>query len=662
MNMKRLPILDNVLAFVWNTLVVYAAYSLCRLTFLAVNHSLYSGTLTWGGALELMGAGLRFDTSAIFYTNALFLLLLLFPLHWKERRGYYRAVRWLYVAVNAACLYTNLIDCVYFQFTGKRTTVSVLQEFSHEGAASMAKIMLEQFAANWYLVLLAAALTWALYRLFRAPRGVAACRKPAYYAVNGAALAAFVPLFVVGMRGGATTSTRPITISNANQYADNPAESGVVLNTPFALIRTLNKRPLVTPSYMTMEEAEAVFSPVHAPADSAAFVPKNVVVLIMESFGKQHFGVYNRSLRGGAYEGFTPFLDSLVARGGALTFEYSYASGRKSIEGMPSVLSSIPNFVEPLFLTPASLDDFSGLARELGEHKGYVSAFFHGAENGSMGFQAFARATGFQRYYGRTEFDADPHYGGERDFDGTWAVWDEEFLQFYCDRMTEMREPFMTAVFTASSHTPYALPARYRGKFPRGRHPIQETVAYSDNALRLFFAKARRQPWFANTLFVITADHTSGHVDPEYRTTLGNFAVPIIFYAPGDSTLRGYDRERVVEQIDIMPTVLGYLHYDRPYIAFGKDILRTPPARSHALHWVNEFDGYEYVEGDFLLQFDQREVTRAYRFRTDPLLRDDVLATLPPDSLAAMERRLKAIVQQYMFRLNNNRLVMKNEP
>ena len=112
-----------------------------------------------------------------------------------------------------------------------------------------------------------------------------------------------------------------------------------------------------------------------------------------------------------------PFLSELAQKG--MTFEYSYSSGRKSIDGMPSVLSSIPSFVEPFFLTPASMNDLSGIAGELSRNKGYTSAFFHGAENGSMGFQAFAKATGFQEYYGRTEYNQDPRYHGDDDFDGT---------------------------------------------------------------------------------------------------------------------------------------------------------------------------------------------------------------------------------------------------
>ena len=108
-----------------------------------------------------------------------------------------------------------------------------------------------------------------------------------------------------------------------------------------------------------------------------------------------------------------------------------------------------------------------------------------------------------------------------------------------------------------------------------------------------------------------------------------------------------------------MPTVLSYLHYDQPYIAFGKDMLNGAVEESHALHWVTEFDGYEYVKGDYAVQFDGKNLTHAYRFRTDSLLQEDVLHTAPADTLQQMERELKAFVQQYMQRMNNNELVIK---
>ena len=426
--MIKKELFSNVLTLAWNLLLVYVCYTLCRLAFLFVNWDTFSGNLSWGYTLSLLGAGIIFDTTAILYSNALFILLFLLPLHWKETPSFYKGVRWIFTIVNTFFLITNLIDCVYFRFSGRRTTMTVFQEFKNEGEGNLASIFLDEFISYWYLVVFAALLSYAIYKLYRSPQNFPVKQKLSYYVVQLVTLLIAVPFTVFGMRGGMTTATRPITLSNANQYVRRPLDAGLVLNTPFSLFRTLGKTTFVTPNYLPDSEAVAVYSPIHTPTDSVAFRPMNVVVIIWEGFSKQHVGSLNPQLENGTYKGYTPFIDSLLTR--SLTFQYSYSNGRKSIDGMPSVLSSIPSFVEPFFLTPSALNDVSSVAGELTKYKGYTSAFFHGAMNGSMGFQAIARSVGFQKYFGRTEYNEDPNYNGDADFDGTWAICDEEFMQF----------------------------------------------------------------------------------------------------------------------------------------------------------------------------------------------------------------------------------------
>lgn len=648
------------LCLLLNLALVYAAYGVCRFAFLIENWSAFGQSMTWGKLADMLRGGWMFDTSAILYTNALYALLMLLPLHWRESASWRRAARWVFIVCNAVCLAANLADAVYFQYTGRRTTVTVFSEFASEH--NLGSVVGVELLRHWYLVLLFAALVWALWRFYFAPAAGshAWVRRPlrlrpalCWYGSQALMLLAYIPLTVIGMRGGATTAVRPITISNANQYVDRPLEAAVVLNTPFSLIRTVGKTVFTVPAYMTPRQLDAVYSPVHLPADSAVVRRKNVVVLIVESFGREYIGGYNKWLDGGRYKGYTPFVDSLMQH--SATWLYSYCNGRKSIDGMPSVLSSIPMFVEPFFLTPSSMNDVSGLAGEL-KHSGYHSAFFHGAENGSMGFQAFARTTGFDEYFGRTEYNSDSRFGGDSDFDGTWAIWDEPFLQFFALKMSEFRQPFVSAVFTASSHHPYVVPDEYKGVYNDGGNPIHKCIRYTDNALRRFFETARRQPWYKNTLFVLTSDHTNITDHPYYETDLGWFCSPIIFFDPSGDIKPGM-RDAIAQQIDIMPTVLGHLGYDRPYVAFGCDLLNTAPEDTWAVNYLNGV--YQYVKGDYLLQFDGERVRAVYNFRTDLLLEHNLLGRVREQR--QMERELKAIIQSYMTRMTTNALVVRGE-
>ena len=633
-------------AVVWNVALVYVCYCLARVLYLACNWSLLSPALDGNWANLLTGAWV-FDTSAIAHTNILWVVLMLLPLHLKENATYHRVLKWLWLVVNGLALVINLADIAYFPYTLRRTTTSVFREFSNEG--NLGSVMGLEALRHWYLVLAGLAMLWCLWRLYLTPRlSQPHINKKVYYPLLTIALLAAVALSVGGMRGGFSTAVRPITVSNATQYVTRPTDAALVLNTPFAMIRTIGKDVFHVPNYYPDEQSlEAVFNPIHHPADTAAMNKKNVVVIIVESFGKEYIGSLNRDLDGGRYQGYTPCVDSLIAR--SVTFTHSYCNGRKSIDGMPSILSSIPMFVEPFFLTPASMNQVTGIAGILGG-EGYQTAFFHGAQNGSMGFQAFAQATGFQRYYGRTEFEADPRYGGKDAFDGTWAIWDEPFLQYFCDQMSAMKEPFMTAVFTASSHHPFVIPKEYEGRLAEGPLAIHKCIRYTDMALGRFFERASRQPWFRNTIFVLTSDHTNMSDHPEYQTDLGGFCSPIIIFDPSEN-LQPALVDKVAQQIDILPTVMGILHYPKPYFAMGIDVLNTPADDTWAVNYLNGI--YQYVKQGLVLQWDGTRTIAVYRL-DDRLMQHNLVGKMPQQQ--AMERELKAIIQQYMARMVQDRL------
>lgn len=644
--------LAPLVAVVCNLLIAYVIYFIARVAYFFENYSIFSQGLHGKSLVEAFAGGLAFDSSAIMYTCALYIIMMLLPLHLKERRTYHKVCKWVFIVINSITLIMNLMDAVYFQFTSRRTTSTVFSEFSNEG--NLAGIIGTEMLKHWYFVLLAIVLIWLMWKLYVTPRLEAKnCRNWRYYVAIVLSLVAMVPAVIGGMRGGLAHSVRPITVSNANQYVDRPIDAALVLNTPFSIMRTLGKNVFDDPHFFDDKtQLEAIYTPVHQPDSAAVFTPKNVVVLIVESLGKEYIGAFNRDLDGGKYRGYTPFIDSLITR--SLTFKYSYANGRKSIDAMPSVLSGIPMMIEPFFLTPASMNDLSGIARQL-DDKGYITAFLHGANNGSMGFQAFARATGYKQFLGRTEYNQDPHFNGDKDYDGIWAIWDEPFLQFMASKLNGYREPFLATVFTATSHHPFKVPEQLEEQFPdEGDQPIYKCVRYTDMALRHFFEEASKQPWYNNTLFVIVADHTNQTSHDIYQTDLGFYSIPIIFFTPDGSVAPAMRDDVVMQQASIMPTVMGILGYDKPYLAFGCDIVNTPADQTWAFNYNNGI--YQFIKGDLMMQFDGNKTKAIYRYKTDPMLRNNLVGKVPEQ--AAMERELKAIIQQYMDRMNTNRLTV----
>lgn len=635
-------------ATICNLLIAYGCYILAQGCYFLENYSYFRETQF---TFDLVSGSLMFDTSAIFVTNILYVVLMLFPLHWKEQHWYQLLCKWVFVVVNALALAINLGDSVYFKYTMRRTTTTVFSEFSSEN--NLTGIFFNEIIGHWYLVLAAAIIIWGMWKLYRTPHLEAKQQTWwKYDLANLLSLALLAPFIVAGIRGGFTTAVRPITLSNANQYVSRPIDAALILNTPFSLYRSIGKNVFTVPTYYAIEkDMDAIYCPVHIPADSLQpFKKKNVVVLIVESFGREYIGALNKELDGGKYKGYTPFVDSLIAK--STTFRYSFCNGRKSIDGMPSILSSIPMFVEPFFLTPSSMNHVTGLAGIL-DKEGYHTAFFHGAQRGSMGFMAFARSTGFQEYFGREDFEQDKRFNGDKDFDGTWAIWDEPFLQYYADKMGEMKQPFMTAVFTASSHNPYVIPEKYKNIYPEEGIIIHKCIRYTDMALRKFFENAKKQPWYNNTIFVLTSDHTNLSDHKQYQTDIGGFASPIILFEPG-SNRQPEIQDKVAQQIDILPTVLGMLNYPKPYFGFGIDVLNTPKDKTWAVNYLNGI--YQYVRFGYVLQFDGNKTKAIYALE-DKFMSHNLLGKVKEQ--AQMEKEVKAIIQQYMYRMVNDKLTYK---
>lgn len=657
---RRFGLFAPLAATIINLMMVYVTYFLARLIYLAVNYSYFSQGLTFDHLIEMFGGGLVFDTSAILVTNSLYIVLMLLPCGVRRQESgvrWQQICRWVFVVINGLALAVNLCDAVYFRYTMRRTTTTVFSEFSNE--ENLGSVFLTEALNHFYLVIAFLLMVWGLYRFYCRYTLKQNYRWWHYDLACLLSLVVFIPFVVAGIRGGFTTAVRPITISNANQYVNRPIEAALVLNTPFSLYRTIGKNVFEVPQYFgSEEELEAVYSPIHnreggASDTGANMNRKNVVVLIVESFGREYIGALNKSLENGHYKGYTPHVDSLIAK--SVTFSHSYCNGRKSIDGMPSVLSGIPMFVEPFFLTPASMNEVSGIAKLLAG-EGYQTAFFHGAQRGSMGFMAFARSTGFQAYYGREDYCADSRFGGDKDFDGMWAIWDEPFLQYYGAKMSEMKEPFMTAVFTASSHHPYHVPEKYKDTYPEEGIIIHKCIRYTDMAIGRFFDYASKQPWYQNTIFVLTSDHTNLTDHAYYETDLGGFCSPIIIFEPGNTERQAEIQDKIAQQIDIMPTVLGMLGYQKPYLAFGIDVLNTPAEDTWAVNYLN--GTYQYVKHGHVLQFDGTRTKAVYAL-TDSLMQHNIAGRLSQQP--QMERELKAIIQQYMERMTQDRMMPSSQ-
>ncbi len=622
-----------------NILIAYTSFGICRLVFFISNLD-YFPNIESNNVLDIINGAIVFDTAGIIYINILYILLMLIPLPCRERKLWQNISKFIFIVTNTIALILNFIDVVYFRYTNRRTTASVFSEFDRED--NVVKIIGNEMLNNYILVIIGIIMIIVLYKAYRNPIKGNVINKEnfktksafIYYLTSTFIFIATIPFCIAGIRGGFAHSTRPITIGNANKYVNSPIETAIVLNTPFSIIRTIGKTTYENPNYFNNGEIIKYYSPIHSPKNNE-FKKLNVVIIILESMGQEYIDY-----------GYAPYIKRLQDKG--LSFKYSFSNGRKSIDGMPSILSSIPMFIEPYFVTHYATNNVSSIAKELNKY-GYRSAFFHGAPNGSMGFQAFAKTSGWQEYYGMDE------YNNDKDFDGMWAIWDEPFMQFFANKLSEFKEPFVASIFTASSHHPFKIPNEYKDIYKEEEHPIHKCVRYTDNALKKFFDTVEKQEWSKNTLFVITADHTNASLHKEYLTDVGLYRIPIIFYKPNEE-IKG-DSNKIAQQIDIMPTILDYLNYPEEYLAFGKNLLEDNPNENWSINYNNGI--YQFYEGDYIIQFDGEKPIALYNYQTDSLLKDNLLGKV--DTQDMMLNKCKAIIQDYILRMTNDNLVLGNK-
>ena len=635
---------NEYLVLLYRIALLMVFYSVCRILFYLFNTASFPN-VTFVSFITILKGGLMFDISALLYLNIVYILLFVLPFGFTFSNWYKKGLKGIFMTFNGLGLAFNLVDIVYYRYILKRTTASMFDVAAFE--ADNIKLIMRFYYDFWYIPLLLVVMLVALSKLYSIlqPKPFK-FRYPVVYTLSAIPLIFIIGvLSIIGMRGGWRHSTRPINMNHAGAFVNTPEEMTLVQNTPFCIFRTWGKKAFTHKTYFSTEdELNRIYSPVHVPDSVGEARKDNVVIIILESFSRAFVGSLNPQLEDPRDRSYTPFLDSLIQQ--SLVFPNAFANGRKSIDAIPSITASIPALVLPYVISERSGNNINSIASLLSK-QGYQTAFYHGAPNGSMGFDAFTRIAGFDKYFGRNE------YGNNADFDGIWGIWDEPFFQYFAQGMNKMQEPFATTLFSVSSHHPYEVPLKYQGHFPEGRIPLNKCIMYTDHALRKFFDTARKMPWFKNTLFVITADHAVDSDIREYYTAVNYFAVPILFYKP-DGSLKGVDKG-LAEQIDIMPTILGYLNYPYPYVAFGQNLLDKNSKR-YVINYIQ--DSYQYLSGDFAFYITDDQLTAIYNRIEDPELKNNLLGTVDfPDELLLQ----KAIIQQFNNRMADNRLVVEKK-
>ena len=618
---------------IWRIALLYVVLMLCRVAFVLYNTELLC-PIAWSEVPALIEGAVRFDTVSIIYANCLWIVLSLLPFRFRENKIYSDILYWLYVVVNSiAVVAINMCDAVYFRYTQKRFTA---EEIFFADNSNSVLLVFKFLAENWYLVLYAILLMVLLAKSYgRNIKPKPLLQGAAYYICSTILFFASITLAVGGVRGGFSRMVRPIAVPVSMQYATNSNKANIVLSNPFCILRTVSGEGISVPQYFEEDELNDIFSPCHAPAKTTnvSLANRNVVVFVMESLSAEHSAYLCPDIYADEEQkGYTPFLDSLMREG--YTFSRMYANGKRSIQALPSIWSSIPSLKEPFMLMAEALGESRPLPRILSD-KGYSTAFFCGSERGSMGFGAYANTAGFERNYSLEDYE---QMCGKDDFDGFWGIWDDCFLSFMGRKIDEMKEPFMTSVFTISSHHPFVVPDKWQERLPEGKTKVQKCVAYTDAAVERFFEENSHKAWFPRTVFVFVADHVSSErFAPRSNVLPYDMHIVGFIYTP-DGALKG-EYDRIASQIDIMPTMMGLMQIDEPYFAYGRNLLDEQSEQCVVLY----DNGYKAITNDYIYIFSNDSVSEIYALN-DISRTHNLVGEVEKERV---ERYIKAFIQQY---------------
>ncbi|MDR2222868.1 MAG: sulfatase-like hydrolase/transferase [Flavobacteriaceae bacterium] len=632
--------INEMLVMFYRLFLAFVFYFLARTFFYFYNSDLLNVD-SFGEYMTLAYYGTTFDRIAIYYMSLLFILMSILPLFINTKKGYQKAVFYAYMIPNIIAYSTNFIDFIYYRFIYGRTTVAVMDSLEHE--QNKVKLFSNFLISYWHVLAICILLNvlWVyLYKKVGFHTYLKVEHKKSYW-ISSVVIFIVVGLGVLaGIRGDLNKSTRPLNLLDASRYVTKPEHADIVLNTPFAILRTLGNSSYKKVDFMDEKTLKQYVSSTKEYHNNPSTTP-NIVLFITESFAREYIGAFNEGTTIPNYKSYTPFIDSLSQH--SLIFPNAFANGYKSIHGMSSVVAGIPSFKEAFTSSPYPKQNIESLVSTL-KSKGYDTSFFHGAPNGSMGFLGFGNILGYDHYYGKTE------YNNDDDFDGTWGIWDEPFFQFMRKTLNEKKGPFFATLFTVSSHEPFVVPEKYKGKFPKGNQQIHQTIGYTDYAFKKFFEESSKEPWFKNTIFIITADHTNQVDYAEYVKMVNRSAVPILIYTP-DERLKGVDK-RLAQQIDIYPTVLDMIGYDKPFRSWGRSLVGDSKSTPFTINYGG--NEYTYQEGNYICRFNGKEVTGFYAI-DDKGLEHNLIKNKNKE-MELLEMKCKAFIQDYFERVIDKKL------
>jgi phosphoglycerol transferase MdoB-like AlkP superfamily enzyme len=556
----RLEMIGRLLA------VLFVLFLLARFALVIFYGSSHFAELSAGQIVQGFLRGLVFDASAYLSFAGLPMLLLLFG--GSTRVGRWWTLGWLWVLSIVIGLMVIVLvgDVLYFPYVKRHLYDELLLLGADLGFLVTA--LVESFwayAVGFLVVCLLVALRlrrWMNREFPPEPRPW---------------LKFLVLLLIFGLLIRGSFSLKPISIVDA-YAAGNTAQGDLILNGVFTAWHGSLKIEAPPPQFF--DRATAVnhlkscgldwsgeYPLLKSVEPKPQESPPNIVIILLESWFNHYVGSF-----GGQFESLTPEFDRIARIG--IRFLNFFANGSRSIEAIQAILTGFPslNGIPDLGIGFEMVQ--TGSLARYAKAAGYHSAFSQASARRSFRLDSAAGALGFDQYYGREDYEISLAYPDKIE---PVFGYDYEMLQKSIQVSDQLTQPFLKFAFTGTTHTPFIFPPHFYRKEGHGTETevgFLNTLRYSDWSLGEYFRAASSRPWFKNTIFVITADHTF----PRFGNfeLLERFRVPLVL-VKGSEILAGVEANRQEQvygsHLDILPTVVDLAGWGGEFAFAGKSLL-----------------------------------------------------------------------------------------
>lgn len=388
----------------------------------------------------------------------------------------------------------------------------------------------------------------------------------------------FAPVLATAARGG--WSPIPIQISDA-YYSKNMMLNDAASNSVFYLLSNVLQHFEAVEPYRFYESQEArntidiLFNP--QKDTNIVFIqhPKpNICLIVLEGWSANAVGAL------GGIRGLTPNFDRIISEG--FSFDSCYASGNLSDQGMGAVFSAFPAQPRTSIVTiPSKYPTLPSILTPL-KQKGYSSAFVFGGQLIYGNIKSYIYHNKFDIINEEADFP-------QTCYRGRLGVHDGDLFERQLQHMDGLKQPFLSASFTQSTHGPYDIPVEGRIKTGGSSGGYFNGLHYADSVLGVLLQKASTRPWFKNTLFVFVSDHHhSTPLNTEYHSP-GYRRIPLVFYGPVmKPEFRNSKNHRVCSQLDLAATLLNQLHCDSRLFTWSNNLMNP---------YSQQFAAYTFDEG-----------------------------------------------------------------